>query len=53
MTAVAGAFSNFAAMPATKRNENVVRIVKNGFRNFNEDFIQFSALGRRNYYQIR
>lgn len=45
MTAVAGAFSNFAAMPA-QQNEtlNVVRIVKMALEIFNEDFIQFSAL---------
>ena len=45
MTAVAGAFSNFATMPA-QQNEtlNVVRIVKMALEIFNEDFIQFSAL---------
>ncbi len=45
MTAVAGAFSNFATMPA-QQNEtlNVVRIVKMALEIFNEDYIQFSAL---------
>ncbi len=45
MTAVAGAFSNFATMPA-QQNEtlNVVKIVKMALEIFNEDFIQFSAL---------
>ena len=45
MSAVAGAFSNFATMPA-QQNEtlNVVRIVKMALEIFNEDFIQFSAL---------
>lgn len=45
MTAVAGAFSNFATMPA-QQNEtlNVIRIVKMALEIFNEDYIQFSAL---------
>ncbi len=45
MSSVAGAFSNFASMPA-QQNEtlNVVNIVKMALEIFNEDYIQFSAL---------
>ncbi len=45
MSAVANAFSNFAAMPA-QQNEtlNVVKIVKLSLEIFNENFIQFSGL---------
>ena len=44
MSSIASAFSNFAKMPAQKKEKlNVVKIVKSALDIFNEEYISFEA----------